>query len=406
MNIVFRQYFFGIAVSLMVFLSGAASAALIKVTSSTPLVLDQISEEWPEQSLIDVGVVAFGTSLDVGSETDAVLPAVRNAEGIYFANQLAKTIEQSGAWGAVRTVASDDVIVDLQLSAIIVQSDGQTLSLEVKAIDTSGKVWLEADYSQVVGKYAYDRRLKRTRDPFQNTYNKIANDILAVRKQMSHGDAEKLRTVSDIRFAQKFSPQAFSEYTAKAKDGTLQLQRLPAQSDALFQRTQQIRERDYLYIDTMQDFYDTFSQKMHRPYQDWRRESYNVVVQIARYDSAGTRRIFTGIAAVIAGAYVGNTGGSRGTRNAGYAGASVGGVLIKSGLNEKNKKAAFIERLAEMGSSLEVELEPRVIELDDRTVTLTGTVEGQYSQWQDLLARMYAAERGEQPVLPVSSQGL
>lgn len=389
---------------LLIFVAHTTAAAL-KVTSSTPLELNQVSEYWPEQSLIDVGVVSFGTSLDVGSESDTVLPAVRNAEGIYFANQLAKTIEQSGAWGAVRTVANEDVIVDLQLTAIIEQSDGQTLDLQVKVVDTAGNVWLEQEYAQVVGKYAYDRRLKRTRDPFQNIYNKIANDLLAKRRELSHADAQKLRAVSDIRFAQRFSPQAFSEYTDENKDGSIVLQRLPAENDALYQRTQQIRERDYLYIDTMQDFYDQFSQNMHRPYQDWRRESYNVVVQIDHYNSTGTRRILAGVAAVIAGAYVGNTAGSRSSQNIGIGTASAGGMLIKSGLNEKNKKVAFIERLAEMGSSLETELEPRVIELDDRTVTLNGTVEGQYAQWQDLLARMYAAERGVQEVQQGPSEG-
>ena len=58
-----------------------------------------------------------------------------------------------------------------------------------------------------------------------------------------------------------------------------------------------------------------------------------------------------------------------------------------------------------MGSSLETELEPRVIELDDRTITLNGTVQGQYAQWQDLLARMYAAERGEQAAQQGPSEG-
>ena len=58
-----------------------------------------------------------------------------------------------------------------------------------------------------------------------------------------------------------------------------------------------------------------------------------------------------------------------------------------------------------MGSSLETELEPRVIELDDRTITLTGTVDGQYAQWKDLLARMYAAERGDQPIQQAPAEG-
>jgi hypothetical protein len=47
-----------------------------------------------------------------------------------------------------------------------------------------------------------------------------------------------------------------------------------------------------------------------------------------------------------------------------------------------------------MGSSLEAEIAPQVIELEDRTVTLTGTVQAQYQQWQELLHKIYKQERG------------
>lgn len=51
--------------------------------------------------------------------------------------------------------------------------------------------------------------------------------------------------------------------------------------------------------------------------------------------------------------------------------------------------------LAELSQSLEAEIEPRVIELEDRTITLTGNVEAQYTQWKALLREIYQAERGE-----------
>jgi hypothetical protein len=48
--------------------------------------------------------------------------------------------------------------------------------------------------------------------------------------------------------------------------------------------------------------------------------------------------------------------------------------------------------LEELGQSLDAEITPRVIELEDRTVRLTGNVEDQYDQWRELLADIYAAE--------------
>ena len=44
--------------------------------------------------------------------------------------------------------------------------------------------------------------------------------------------------------------------------------------------------------------------------------------------------------------------------------------------------------------SLEAEITPQVIDLEDRSVTLSGNVEEQYSQWRELLADIYATEIG------------
>ena len=369
-----------------------AHAAILKVTSSTPLLLIQSESDYPESALLDVGIIPFGVGLEFNADDETVLPAVRSAEGVYFANQLAKTIEQSGAWGAVRTIAKEGVIVDLVVNGTISKSDGQTLDLEVVATDSSGKVWFSENYSQVVGKYAYDRRLKRNRDPFQNTFNQISNDLLQFRQSLNTERPITLRAISNVRFAQQFAPDAFSGYLENV-DGELQLLRLPAEQDTVYLRTQKIRERDYLYIDTMQDYYDHFSQNMHEPYQSWRRASYDVVVKIDRYNSQGNQRIFAGVLAVVAGIY-GRYEGNRYTSDFGTATAAAGGFLIKSGLEKKSGKTRFIENLSEMGASLEMEIEPQIIKLDDSAVTLSGTVDAQYEQWKVLLKKIYHAERG------------
>ena len=69
-------------------------------------------------------------------------------------------------------------------------------------------------------------------------------------------------------------------------------------------------------------------------------------------------------------------------------------ILINKKKKEKQQAASYDESLAEMGSSLEATLTPQVIQLEDRTVTLTGNVEAQYQQWQELLAQIYREERG------------
>ena len=54
-----------------------------------------------------------------------------------------------------------------------------------------------------------------------------------------------------------------------------------------------------------------------------------------------------------------------------------------------------MEALEELGESLENEVAPRVFSLDDRTITLTGSVEEQYAQWKDILSDIYASEVGD-----------
>jgi hypothetical protein len=60
-----------------------------------------------------------------------------------------------------------------------------------------------------------------------------------------------------------------------------------------------------------------------------------------------------------------------------------------------------MEAIRELGISLEQEVAPQVIELDDRTYRLTGTVDEQYDAWRDILQDLYRTETG----LPVAAEG-
>lgn len=372
----------------------AVNSAVDKITSSTALVLKTPSQPIPEEALLDVGIPVLNDGLYLTDDEDTVFPEVRFAEAIYFSNQLAKVLEKSGAWGAIRVTPSDEVIMDLYITGTILQSDGETLDLQIEVKDSSGKRWLSKDYKQTVGKYAYDRRLKSLGDPFQNLFIRIANDLLSYREKLSSQRAIELRTISELRFAKTFSAQAFDSYISEKRNGTLVIDKLPADNDSILVRVRKIRERDYLYIDTMQDYYDGFTQQMHLAYQDFRRASYDSVVKARQLNRQGNQRIVAGIGAILAGIYGRSEADTRIASDAGTATAAVGGFALKSGLDKKQQAAAYNESVAEMGSSLEAEIAPQVIELEDRTVTLTGTVQAQYQQWQELLQKIYQQERG------------
>jgi len=385
-----------VMLSLVLFAAPLTTAygAVDKVTSSTTLTLATPSRSFPIESLLDVGIPTLNDGLYLTDEDDTVFPEVRYAEAIYFSNQLGKVLEKSGAWGAIRVTPNSNVIMDLYITGTIFQSDGETMDLEIAVVDSSGKQWFKKRYKQTTGKYAYDRRLKSLGDPFQNLFIRIANDLLKYREKISDQRAQELRTISELRFAKKFSPEAFDNYVEEDRKGFLSIVRLPAENDSILIRVRKIRERDYLYVDTMQDYYDGFSQQMHLAYQDFRRSSYDSVVKARQLNAQGNKQIITGIGAILAGIYGRSQARTSMADDAGTATAAVGGFVIKSGLDKKQKASEYSESVAEMGSSLEAEIAPQVIELEDRTVTLTGTVQAQYQQWQELLGKIYQQERG------------
>ena len=388
---------FASAILCVIVFSGAqtANAAVDKITSSTQLLLNTPSRTVPESTLLDIGILSLNAGLELTDEEDTVFPEIRFAEAIYFSNQLAKILEKSGGWGAVRVVPNKDIIVDLTVTGTILQSDGETLDLDIAVIDSHGKRWFAKRYKQIVGKYAYDRRLKSLGDPFQNLFIRIANDMLAYKENLSDRQAQQLRQLSELRFAKLFSPQAFDAYVGEKRDGTLTIERLPAANDSILLRVLKIRQRDYLYIDSMQDYYDAFSQQMHLPYQDFRRSSYDSVVRARQLKKQGNRRIMVGISAVLASIYGRSQATSTAINDASIATAAAGGYAIKSGLEKKQQAASYNEAVAEMGVSLEAEIAPQIIKLEDQTITLTGSVQTQYQQWQALLQKIYRQERGD-----------
>ena len=79
----------------------------------------------------------------------------------------------------------------------------------------------------------------------------------------------------------------------------------------------------------------------------------------------------------------------------GVAAVGAGAVMVQSGLQKRSEARLHEAALEELGDSLAADLRPRVVELEDRTITLTGNVQAQYEQWRALLREIYLAERAE-----------
>ncbi|MCZ6892633.1 MAG: hypothetical protein O7H40_01130, partial [Gammaproteobacteria bacterium] len=73
----------------------------------------------------------------------------------------------------------------------------------------------------------------------------------------------------------------------------------------------------------------------------------------------------------------------------------VGAYMFKSGLDKNAEARIHTEALKELSESLNAEIQPQTIALTDRTVELSGTVEEQYRQWQELLNQIYLIDTGQ-----------
>jgi hypothetical protein len=367
----------------------------VKSTTFTPIVVDEAPVM--EEELLDIGIGVFNPGLDdiPRNREELTFSDIRLAETYFASYELTQALQNSGNWGVVRVVPGKLESSDLAITGTIMQSDGETMRLQVHVEDSTGRTWIDKEYEEVVSKYSYDPRMRRSEDAFQGLFNKIANDLLAYKQRnVSAEDVRNIRAVSKIQFARDFAPQVFDEYVEEDRNGILELTRLPAANDPILNRIDDIRERDYQYVDALQDYYSNFVREMAAPYTEFRRMSYDEVMQLDRLQADARRNMIMGVAAIIGGIAATQSNNATAYYSSPVILAS-GGWLIKDAFDKGDERQMHVEALAELGNSLEMEIAPRTIELEERTITLSGSVESQYDQWREILADIYADETGE-----------
>ena len=361
------------------------------VKSTSVPVLDAPDTPVPDAELLDVGVVILDPGISSVEDEEQVYPEVRRAEATFMATELADVLAEQGGWGAVRHHPDERQFSDLLVRGTILQSDGEALELKIRVSDARGTVWLDKRYTGITSRYAYEQGTRTKQDPFLSVYRMIANDMLAAFQRLPAEERTTIRRVAEMRFARDFASGAFADYLNEDPSGQVTLRRLPSEEDPMLARVRGLRQRHYVFVDTLQGHYAGFSDDMYTPYQEWRKASYEETVALRELENEAKREMIAGGAAILAG-IVAQSSGSRMTRSAGAIGVVGGGALLKRGLEKRAESNIHSLALEELGQSLDAEITPRVIELEDRTVRLTGNVEDQYDQWRELLADIYAAE--------------
>jgi hypothetical protein len=385
---------------LVMLVAGALAACAGPRPADSYVEAIQASGDLPESRLLDVGIGVFDPGLPERGERprDLVFEGVREAEARYLPVQLRDTLQNTGHWGLVRVVPGSAVGLDLHVSGKILQSDSELLVLLITVRDATNRQWFSREYRTRADTQLYVESAGLRREPYQRIFNLVANDLLAFRDRLSDQAIAEIRRVAELRFAQDLSPDAFSGHLEQRRDGRFVVRRLPAHDDPMLERVRLIRERDFMFLDTLNEHYSGLHRDMASPYESWRRFTYEELIARREVERRAFWQKAAGVAA-IAGAIVmdGNSQSADTARTVLIIG---GAELLKAGFQTSREATIHANALIELGRSFSAEIRPVVVEVQGETRRLEGSAETQFQEWRELLRAIYGAETGFLEAVP------
>lgn len=384
--------------ALAIFSSGCAVQELI-IAEETELAVAVSSID--EAVLLDIGIVEFDAGIpnDNRPEKTGIYGTIRRAEAKYIPYHLKTTLQDTGYWGAVRVIPSERAFTDIIVSGAIRKSDGEYIELKISVRDTSGRHWFTRTYGMQTGLASYSKRRDRRRDPYQKVFNDFANDLQQYAAQLPRKQLRQARQISELRFFNDMSSSAYHDYLATDDNGFASILRLPAENDPSVARLRQIRERDRLVVDTLNEHYANFYYGIAIPYRNWRQHSRSESIKFRQEKRSAHMQALVGVV-VLAGSTQIDTrsSSSRNTRNINralqYEGISRGFNTIFEAINRNREAGLHLEVIAELSESFGNEAAPMVVNVEGQERRLTGTAQVQYESWRQLLKEIYEAETG------------
>ena len=321
---------------------------------------------------------------------------VLRAERNYVPYVIGRHLQAAGIWGAVRVLPRSSAAMDVTVTGAIIQSDGESLVFRAKATDARGVEWFEKEYRAVAEADAYGTS-DDMEDPFAHTYAALAADMAASLGELSRRDVAHVRAVAEIAFARSLVPEGFARHVIPTPDGGYQLRRLPADDDPMLQRVREVRHREHLFIDQVNDYYDDFTANIQGTYDEWRRKAFLGRRAHRELKTKTDAQLLLGSARVIAGlARMAHEMPSR----LGFDWVARGMGLIRGAEFSEGRMVDNAELLREAGSSTQASLVPHTSALENRTTSLQRGIDSSYDHLRAILDRIYREEFGLPPESP------
>ena len=364
---------------------------------------DLVVAETPveESRLLDVGIVEFAPGIDEDNDPreSGVYEEIRFAETKYLAYHLKTTLQGTGHWGAVRVIPSREAFTDIIISGDIEKSDGEFVELKVVVEDAAGRYWYDKTYEMQTGVTSYSERRDRRLDPYQKVFNDISNDLYAYASQLPPRQLQQTRQISELKFFADMSPLAYGGYLDVDEDGITTIVRLPAENDPTVDRLRQIRERDRLVVDTLNEHYANFYYGIAIPYRNWRKVTRQESVAYRQVKRSARIQTLVGVV-ILAGSLAAETDNTSSRRqyrvNRGLQNLAISEGInrIIGGIQRSSEADSHVAAIGELSQSFGAQAAPMVVSVEGQERRLTGTAQAQYEGWRRLLKEIYQAETG------------
>ncbi|MGB2929323.1 MAG: hypothetical protein WBB70_10455 [Desulfobacterales bacterium] len=392
----FSLYHNFLLMGLILVLSTGCATYYDQKVGPTPIIKAQ--EEIIEDQLLDVGIQVFESDkiTEKQAKEEHTSPEVRKAENHFIPYHLKNTLQQSTYWGAVRVLPTETESIDVLVKGKILESNGAHLVLQIEVVDATGKRWFGKKYESQATSEFYSGNRMGEKDAYQDLYNAISNDMAAYLMKVPPDEIKKIRTVSKLKFAEDFAPSAYNGYLAKDKKNIITVNRLPADEDPIMNRLLKIRERENMYVDTLNRYYEEYYSEMWSPYENWRKLNYEEIKAIKKIKRDATMRKLAG-ALLVAGAVALSAGDANNTGALQVGMILVGGQVIIQGFNITKEAEIHSAAIKELSESFGSEMRTVVMEFEGQQYELTGSAEEQFKRWRELLQQIYITETGFDP---------
>jgi hypothetical protein len=185
------------------------------------------------------------------------------------------------------------------------------------------------------------------------------------------------------------APDPYAAYVSTDKKGRGRVERLPAQDDPVMARITAIRDRDQMFVDTLNEYYADFYARMDKPYDDWRAYSYTEQAALDSINRASLLKKILGGIAILGGILMDPRDDPGGIKDI----LVLGGIAaVQAGFEDGKEGGIHKAALTELADSFEGEVTPLLVDVDGKVVQLTGSAEAQFAQWRELLKSIVATD--------------